>query len=185
MLLTIKHRSDKAMYMFSMGLIVLLVFSVVGNVFIGQLAWHFYSKQKTIVTPMLFNTPFSTSEIAADPNYYRMMLYSFVALRLNVTPETVDAQHKELLNFVSPVARPELEKAMGIESKIIKSTNLTSVFFIDHYTISPDGDAIVSGKLSAISGGNALPEMEKKYRLKMIYLNGVTGLIEFSEVVEK
>lgn len=185
MLLSSKYRSDKTLLIIIFSLAGLFLIALLGNVVTGSLAWHFYRAQKTIVTPMLFNTPFSTSELAADPNYYRMMLYSFLSLRLNVTPETVDGQHKELLNFVSPNARPDLERAMSVETGIIKKSNITSVFFIDHYSISPDGEAVVKGKLCTTSGNNPLPDMEKQYRLKMMYLNGVTGLVEFSEVIEK
>jgi hypothetical protein len=40
---------------------------------------------------MLFRAPFAVSQNQADASYIEQLGLSFVALRLNVTPETVDA----------------------------------------------------------------------------------------------
>ena len=62
-------------------------------------------EQRTVVTPMTYNAPFVVSETKADTEYFRMMTLSFLALRLNVSPETVDSNHAFLLSFVEPEAR--------------------------------------------------------------------------------
>jgi conjugal transfer pilus assembly protein TraE len=54
---------------------------------------------------MLFSAPFAVSQNQADASYIEQLGLSFIALRLNVTPETVDAQHAQLLRYVFPGRR--------------------------------------------------------------------------------
>ncbi|MEN5733055.1 TraE/TraK family type IV conjugative transfer system protein, partial [Klebsiella pneumoniae] len=42
---------------------------------------------------------------------------SFVALRLNVTPETVDAQHQQLLRYVLPASQNSLKVQLAEDAK--------------------------------------------------------------------
>nr|WP_250855119.1 TraE/TraK family type IV conjugative transfer system protein [Escherichia coli] len=50
--------------------------------------------QKETYIPMFFNQPFSLSRNVADASYLQQVAESLMFLRLNVTPESVKAQHK-------------------------------------------------------------------------------------------
>ncbi|HCO9234320.1 TPA: type-F conjugative transfer system secretin TraK, partial [Escherichia coli] len=49
------------------------------------------NEQRTAVTPMAFNAPFAVSQNSADASYLQQMALSFIALRLNVSSETLQA----------------------------------------------------------------------------------------------
>ncbi|EPD0174802.1 TraE/TraK family type IV conjugative transfer system protein [Klebsiella variicola] len=71
----------------------LLTLSLATNIIQGINNYRLQTEQKVAVTPMLFRAPFAVSQNQADASYIEQLGLSFVALRLNVTPETVDAQH--------------------------------------------------------------------------------------------
>ncbi|WP_301950992.1 TraE/TraK family type IV conjugative transfer system protein, partial [Klebsiella pneumoniae] len=72
------------------------------NIIQGINNYRLQTEQKVAVTPMLFRAPFSGSQNQGDASFIEQLGLSFVALRLNVTPETVDAQHQQLLRYVLP-----------------------------------------------------------------------------------
>ncbi|EJJ48091.1 MULTISPECIES: TraE/TraK family type IV conjugative transfer system protein, partial [Klebsiella] len=74
----------------------LLTLSLATNIIQGINNYRLQTEQKVAVTPMLFRAPFAVSQNQADASYIEQLGLSFVALRLNVTPETVDAQHQQL-----------------------------------------------------------------------------------------
>lgn len=59
---------------------------------------------------------------------YGKMALSFIALRLNVTPETVDASHALLLKMVKPASQNELKIIFAEEANKIKKSNVNSGF---------------------------------------------------------
>ncbi len=54
MKLKIKESRDKRIGIAFIALSSLFVFSTLGNVLTGSLAWHFYKTRETIVTPMVY-----------------------------------------------------------------------------------------------------------------------------------
>ncbi|MER1498613.1 type IV conjugative transfer system protein TraE, partial [Enterobacter cloacae] len=82
----------------AMGVVILG--SITTNVIQAVNNYRLQNEQKSIVTPMLFNAPFAVSQNQADASYLQQMALSLIALRLNVTPETVDASHEQLLSYV-------------------------------------------------------------------------------------
>ncbi|WP_057516170.1 type IV conjugative transfer system protein TraE, partial [Salmonella enterica] len=123
-------------------------------------------EQRTVVTPMTYNAPFVVSETKADTEYFRMMTLSFLALRLNVSPETVDSNHAFLMSFVEPEAREEFKKVLQEEAAQIKANDVNSTFYTTEINVYPvDGRIDVRGVLKMWIG-NSRPSTEiKTYRL--------------------
>ena len=110
-----------------MGVFMLL--SLVTNIIQGVNNYRLQNEQKVAVTPMLFNAPFAVSQNQSDASYMQQLALSFIALRLNVTPETVDASHAVLLAFIKPAAQNELKVKLAEEAKRIKANNVNSAFY--------------------------------------------------------
>ncbi|VCV91670.1 hypothetical protein BANRA_05197 [Klebsiella pneumoniae] len=68
---------------------------------------------------MLFRAPFAVSQNQADASYIEQLGLA-VALRLNVTPETVDAQHQQLLRYVLPASQNSLKVQLAEDAKRIE-----------------------------------------------------------------
>ncbi|ASD99303.1 type IV conjugative transfer system protein TraE [Salmonella enterica] len=143
-------------------------------------------EQRTVVTPMTYNAPFVVSETKADTEYFRMMTLSFLALRLNVSPETVDSNHAFLMSFVEPEAREEFKKVLQEEAAQIKANDVNSTFYTTEINVYPvDGRIDVRGVLKMWIG-NSKPSTEiKTYRLRLKYTGGFTRIGRFYEVTNE
>ncbi len=74
---------------------------------------------------------FAVSQNSADASYLQQMALSFIALRLNVSPEIVDASHQALLQYIRPGAQNQMKVILAEEAKLIKKDNVNSAFFPD------------------------------------------------------
>ncbi|WP_276520069.1 TraE/TraK family type IV conjugative transfer system protein, partial [Citrobacter freundii] len=103
----------------------------------------------------------------ADTEYFRMMTLSFLALRLNVAPETVDSNHAFLMTFVEPDVRADFVKVLDEEAAQIKANDVNSTFYTTEINVYPvDGRIDVRGVLKMWIG-NSKPSTEiKTYRLR-------------------
>ncbi len=90
--------------------------------------YRLQNEQRTAVTPMGFNVPFAVSQNSADASYLQQMALSFIALRLNVSPEIVDASHQALLQYIRPGAQNQMKVILAEEAKLIKKDNVNSAF---------------------------------------------------------
>ncbi|MDZ6162584.1 type IV conjugative transfer system protein TraE, partial [Klebsiella pneumoniae] len=108
----------------------LLTLSLATNIIQGINNYRLQTEQKVAVTPMLFRAPFAVSQNQADASYIEQLGLSFVALRLNVTPETVDAQHQQLLRYVLPASQNSLKVHLAEDAKRIKDNNVNSTFYM-------------------------------------------------------
>ncbi|EMV5926656.1 type IV conjugative transfer system protein TraE [Escherichia coli] len=107
---------------------VLIVLSLSVNVIQGVNNYRLQNEQRTAVTPMAFNAPFAVSQNSADASYLQQMALSFIALRLNVSSETVDASHQALLQYIRPGAQNQMKVILAEEAKRIKNDNVKGLF---------------------------------------------------------
>lgn len=107
---------------------VLIVLSLAVNVIQGINNYRLQNEQRTAVTPMGFNVPFAVSQNSADASYLQQMALAFIALRLNVSPEIVDASHQALLQYIRPGAQNQMKVILAEEAKLIKKDNVNSAF---------------------------------------------------------
>ncbi|EDY1091088.1 type IV conjugative transfer system protein TraE, partial [Salmonella enterica subsp. enterica serovar Sandiego] len=98
---------------------LLIVLSLAVNVIQGINNYRLQNEQRTAVTPMGFNAPFAVSQNSADASYLQQMALSFIALRLNVSSETVDASHQALLQYIRPGAQNQMKVILAEEARRI------------------------------------------------------------------
>ncbi|QOI58092.1 type IV conjugative transfer system protein TraE [Rouxiella badensis] len=182
---TVKKSQDRMISIAFLSLLVLLSLSVLTNCILGGFVWRVSSTQKTITTPMMFDQPFVSNSVSTDQNANAMFVRSFVNLRLNVTPETIDQQQRLILLYTLPDFRSSLKKALDVEARYIKDNGVSSVFIINDISVNPQtGESIVHGvqRASTSNGKLVLKDTPKTYILKIQYENGLVKLLEFSEV---
>nr|QTX14466.1 IncF plasmid conjugative transfer pilus assembly protein TraE [Klebsiella pneumoniae] len=89
----------------------------------------------------------------ADASYIEQLGLSFVALRLNVTPETVDAQHQQLLRYVLPASQNSLKVQLAEDAKRIKDNNVNSTFYMTSMRARPAENRVdIRGELKTWIG---------------------------------
>lgn len=161
---------------------VLIVLSLSVNVIQGMNNYRLQNEQRTAVTPMAFNAPFAVSQNSADASYLQQMALSFIALRLNVSSETVDASHQALLQYIRPGAQNQMKVILAEEAKRIKNDNVNSAFFQTSVRVWPQyGRVEIRGVLKTWIGDSKPFTDIKHYILILKRENGVTWLDNFGE----
>ncbi|ENB5757421.1 MULTISPECIES: type IV conjugative transfer system protein TraE [Escherichia] len=161
---------------------VLIVLSLSVNVIQGVNNYRLQNEQRTAVTPMAFNAPFAVSQNSADASYLQQMALSFIALRLNVSSETVDASHQALLQYIRPGAQNQMKVILAEEAKRIKNDNVNSAFFQTSVRVWPQyGHVEIRGVLKTWIGDSKPFTDIKHYILILKRENGVTWLDNFGE----
>lgn len=167
-----------------MGVFVLL--SLVSNIIQGVNNYRLQNEQKVAVTPMLFNAPFAVSQNQSDASYMQQLALSFIALRLNVTPETVDASHTVLLAFIKPAAQNELKVKLAEEAKRIKANNVNSAFYQTSVKVYPASNRVdIRGELKTWIGDSQPYSEIKHYVLELQREDGISWLARFGEVKDE
>src|ERR1700731_2824957 len=77
-----------------------LVFGLLlANVLLSGLVYHIWRDHSVEIIPFSGGTGYTNSAVAVDSHYLSLMSENFIYSRLNVTPETVNANHQRLLRF--------------------------------------------------------------------------------------
>jgi conjugal transfer pilus assembly protein TraE len=181
--LTARHSSNRIIALLVITLSVLLVLSLSATLILAVHNRQLAREQKTVVTPMAFSAPFAVSENQASASYLQMMALSFLGLRLNVSPETIDAQHQFLLSFVRPGAQPAFKVRLAEEAGRIKQNEVQSAFYQTQIKVWPAESLVtVQGVLKTWIGDGKPHSEVKSWHLKMSHEQGVTALLNFVEV---
>jgi conjugal transfer pilus assembly protein TraE len=122
----------------------LLTLSLATNIIQGINNYRLQTEQKVAVTPMLFSAPFAVSQNQADASYIEQLGLSFCPA-LNVTPETVDAQHQQLLRYVLPASQNSLKVQLAEDAKRIKDNNVNATFYMTSSVPGRQRTAWISG----------------------------------------
>lgn len=181
--LTARNATNKIAAIIIVVLLVLLVLSLVSTIYLVVRNHQLATQQQVIVTPMTYDAPFAISQARSSANHLQMMALSLMALRLNVSPETVDAQHEFLLSYIKPGAQPDFKIILAQEAQRIKDNEVNSAFYQTHVQAFPDQNRVdIQGVLKTWIG-NAAPTSElKHYGLQLTYDNGITHIERFVEV---
>ncbi len=86
---------------------------------------------------MAYNALFVISEANSSASHMQMMALSFMALRLNVSPATVDAQHEFLLGYVKSSAQPDFKLVLAKDAQQIKRNEVNSAFYQTQLNVFP------------------------------------------------
>lgn len=164
-------------------LTIIIIGSITTNVIQAINNYRLQNEQKSIVTPMNFRAPFAISQNQGDASYLQQWALSLIALRVNVTPETVDAAHEQLLMFARPAAQNALKIKLAEDAKRIKDNNVNSAFYMTSIKVYPASNRVdVRGQLKTwIGDSKPYPEL-KQYILKFEPDAGISWLSNFGEI---
>lgn len=164
------------------NLMVFLVFGLlVSNLLLCTLAWYTNVHQRTLVTPFEGGTGFVHSDSTVDPRYLSLMSENFIYSRLNVTPETVTAQHARLLMFVDGSQYGSMQSKLLKEADVIQKNKISSDFIITDMRLEPRAlKANVTGILNRHVGSRELNTSRRIYELTYHYRFGRLSIVSFS-----
>ena len=168
------------------NLMVFLVFGLlISNGLLVLLLMYTTLNQRIEITPFFSNNGYIKSASQVDAHYVSQMSENFIYSRLNVTPETVDSNHKHLLTFVDSRSYAGMLARLKKEAGTIRTKKLSSSFDITSIRISPDIlQADISGVLRRYVGLSALPEIRQNYHITYRYRFGRLSLLSFTQIKE-
>ena len=168
------------------NLMVALVFGLLlANILLSALVWYTSLHQRMLVTPFENAAGFSNSDSTVDTRYLTMMSENFIYSRLNVTPETVIAQHQRLLMFVDGSHYGVMQSMLALEATAIQKHKLSSDFIITDMPLEPGALKVrVTGILNRHVGSRALDPARITYELTYRYRFGRLSIVRFSKVKE-
>lgn len=169
------------------NLMVFLVFGLLtANIILSGLAYQIWRHHTIEITPYSGSPGYTKSAVTVDSHYLSLMSENFIYSRLNVTPETVKANHKRLLQFADSKIYPEMLRVLDHEENLIQSKKISSVFEITQIQTNPkDLTAKITGVLKRYVGIRALKEERMTYALSFQYKQGRLTLLAFTHIKEQ
>lgn len=168
------------------NLMVFLVFGLLlANALLSGFIWLIWQHHTVEITPFSGSLSYNKSETQVDSNYLSLMSENFIYSRLNVTPETVKANHQRLLKFADNKNYPEMLKRLDREAKVVIAKKISSSFDITQIQVNPHSlTAHVTGMLKRYVGLRALKEERLSYTLSFRYHQGRLSILSFTHSKE-
>lgn len=161
----------------------LILCLLICNLMFGLLLWHQSGNEKTILVPMNLTKKSMVSAQGVDANYLLQCALFFVDTRLNVTPDTINANDHLILSHTEPQYYSAFKTGLEKESSLIISQKVSSAFYISHITANPaDLSVTVIGNLKRWIGERQLPDSQKTYELRFNLNGNELYLTAFEEV---
>ena len=169
-----------------LNLMVCLVFGLlISTMSLSGLAWYLSVHQRVMVTPFSGGTSYIQSDTSVDARYLSAMSENFINERLNVTPETVQANHKRLLRFVDSSRFAEMTALLQKEATAIVNHKMSSAFVITDIALNLNElNVHITGTLERHVGIRALKPVRQTYALSYHYRFGRLTLIRFVKTKE-
>ena len=181
------HQHKLAQLASRFNLMVALVFGLLlTNILMGSLAWYMGVHQRIEVTPFTGSSSYIKSDAEVDVHYLTLMSENFIYSRLNVTPETVAANHKRLLAYVDAAHYGAFSARLNKEAALIQDKKISSHIDItgmrtDSRTLS----CVITGSVKRFVGTRALPDARLTYTVRYHYANGRLAITQFTHTEEK
>lgn len=168
-------------------LMVCLVFGLlISNVILSFFVFFVWRHHTIEVTPFAGSASYIKGEAFVDSHYLSLMAENFINERLNVSPETVEGNHKRLLSFIDHTQYHHFIKLFEEEAETIKSKKMSSSFDITGIQVNSNQlSAKVSGRLKRFVGMQNIDDLSKCYELQFHYRQGRLSIIQFISTKEQ
>ena len=99
------------------------------SVVLAYLLYQNMRHKMTILVPPVVTHQMSLSVVRADESYLVQMGLFWLGLKLNISPDNVNQNHKILRTHIAPKAWGEIQQILEQEAEAIKTGRIASVFY--------------------------------------------------------
>ncbi|WP_192484662.1 MULTISPECIES: type IV conjugative transfer system protein TraE [Cysteiniphilum] len=161
------------------GCILMSLSVLVLSVMLYQALQH----QRTILVPPVMAQKMSISMVNPDESYLIQHGLFLLGLKLNISPNNVDQNHRILKTYITSSAYGELNNLLEAEAKTIKKDQISSVFYpadqvVDLRTLKLK----ISGILEKRVGKRLVSDNKHDFVLEFAYNNGALQIKNVYEV---
>ncbi|MCX7125445.1 MAG: type IV conjugative transfer system protein TraE [Gammaproteobacteria bacterium] len=140
-------------------------------------------RNMTTLIPMNLNTPMTVSNNAVSPQYLNESALSFINLRLDFDPDSIDLNHKVILRSIAPTNYQAIKKILDQESKLVKAQGISSSFYINGISINKKSlSVLVTGTLVRSVSDKTLKAVRTQFQIDFENDNGLLLITQFFEV---
>lgn len=155
---------------------------LIANLLLVLMCFFFAHRQSTVVIPMGLKNPVAISSYDVSSEYLADMANSFVSLRLDFSPKTVDANHQILENYLASGSFADITKTLNAEALEVKNQEISSSFYVTGIQVDTRAlVATVTGTLNRSVGQEHLAPANVTFLLKFENEHGILKIINFSE----
>lgn len=169
-----------------LSLMVFLVFGLLTtDILLGCLVFYTNMHKQIEVTPFSGGQSYVKSEMLIDSHYLTMMSENFIYERLNITPETVNHNHKSLLSFVDPASYSDFVSKLQKEAQTIIDKKISSYFEITGLEVNTENlSCNITGIIRRFVGAMELPIEQMHYQIQYRYKLGKLSIAKFNQLKE-
>lgn len=162
------------------------ILMVVANIVLAVTIAVNYNRERVVIVPQVApEDKIWLNKSQASVEYLSIFSKNMLDLLLNITPETVKSQHKELLRWVAPKSRDILEaKLMNIDQQLI-SNNLSQNFYIRQIRVVNKKNIVyVTGTLNQYIDKSLATEQTQTYKITYKVSNYTVQLSDFEQIAD-
>jgi conjugal transfer pilus assembly protein TraE len=166
---------NKWMWMMLSSLIVAVVMLSVKVAFTTD-------KIRTILTPPDIKKTMWVDDAGVSKEYLDQMAVFFAQLMYNTTPANGEAQHNELLKYVSPELYSSLDGELKLSDRTMKQLNVAT-WMVPVYVGSDEKTktTIIEGEFFVTQGKEVTQRSMRKLEIKFAYAGGRISIIAFKD----
>lgn len=169
-------RQIKISYMNSLGLLIAVVMLSIVVIFL-------VGREDIVLVPSGIMSRAKVSSHSVDASYLQATAMMIINDRLNLTPENVAGNNKNLLSFVSSKYRNEFKKQLDNDEKEIIKGKITSAFYVNSMVSNPHHLSVeVNGSLVRWVGSRSIGESDKTYLIQFKQSGFALQLASFQEI---
>lgn len=140
-------------------------------------------RNMTTLVPMNLNAPMIVSNNAISSQYLNETALSFINLRLNFDPDSIEFDHNIILRSASPDSFNDLKSVLDEETKLVKTQNISSNFYINDISINRKMlSVLIGGTLLRSVADKPLKPIKTQFQINFENQNGLLLIKQFSEV---
>jgi len=140
-------------------------------------------RNMTTLVPMNLNAPMTVSNNAISSQYLNESALSFINLRLNFDPDSIESDHSIILRAASPDSFNDLKKTLDEETKLVKTQSISSSFYVNDISINRKMlSVLISGTLLRSVADKPLKPIKTQFQIDFENQNGLLLIKQFFEV---
>lgn len=158
-----------------LGLVILMVCGVMAGLALAP-------RHRTILTPPVIHKSFWVEDDRVSAEYLEEMGWFIARSYLDLTPDSIDFNLRQLLRYASPNLHGPLEKEMLAARERLRSSNATQDAVFQEFRSDPVHSRVaIFGTLKTRIAGREMPPERKVWLIEFSYGQGRVQLINIRE----
>lgn len=163
-----------------------LIGSVLLNIILSVVLTYQMRHKMVVMVPPVMTHQASVSLVRPDESYLVQMGLFWLGLKLNISADNVEQNHRILKTHIVPSKWGEIHNILEEEAKAVKKGRINSVFYPVAQAV--DGENLrlkITGKLQKRIGERLISDKTAHFIMGFVYQNGALQIKALYQIEEK